>query len=525
MGKGLLSLIGAGILTALSLFPARTNAQTYFPPLDSKVEIFKQPDQSKPIIWDTLSTWTQREDLLKQYLAEDKTDTITYVPGKFISGNFARQLNINFYGTSGYKITPDSTFIYDTTNIERFNVPLYVADISWSGGGHGASAILLGEDPKSFFNWAIPEPKTDSLAKIGDWDLPINCKVEIKQTYWYYKNNKNNRFDIPIITFNIVDGVPALASYDTTRLVLERNFTPEGFELVSPADSAEFASRNDSIDFAWTKSKDRDTSDTVKYKLRIKDKNTGIETVFSDITDTTKNVGSRTLTKGNFDWYVEATDGKENAYSDTSGFSIRNTPPTQPSFTNISDNDTVSYNSGKLVIKYSPASDTDNDNLRYLFRITNGSDVDTSFSTTADSAEVDAGTFQPASKYTLEGRVTDGTDTTSFSNGNLEFFTPSVTGVERINEETIPERYSLSQNYPNPFNPKTKIRYSVPQSSDVSLKVYDVLGREVKTLVDGKMESGEYEVDFDASSLPSGVYFYRLSTGEFVQAKKMVVNK
>ena len=59
----------------------------------------------------------------------------------------------------------------------------------------------------------------------------------------------------------------------------------------------------------------------------------------------------------------------------------------------------------------------------------------------------------------------------------------------------------------------------------MSLKVYDVLGREVKTLVDGKMESGGYEVDFDASSLPSGVYFYRLSTGEFVQAKKMVVNK
>ncbi|GEM_PF-1721557 len=99
---------------------------------------------------------------------------------------------------------------------------------------------------------------------------------------------------------------------------------------------------------------------------------------------------------------------------------------------------------------------------------------------------------------------------------------PSTTSVEDEGEN-IPKEFLLDQNYPNPFNPTTTIRFTLQVSSFTSLKVYDVLGREVATLVNGELDAGEHSVVFDAAGLPSGVYVYRLSAGTFVQQKKMVV--
>jgi len=87
----------------------------------------------------------------------------------------------------------------------------------------------------------------------------------------------------------------------------------------------------------------------------------------------------------------------------------------------------------------------------------------------------------------------------------------------------IPEGFSRGQNYPNPFNPSTIIRYELSKESYVNLVIFDILGREVKTLVDAKQESGRKTVSFDASKLPGGVYFYRLIAGKFKSVKKMVL--
>ncbi|HSW53546.1 MAG TPA: T9SS type A sorting domain-containing protein [Ignavibacteriaceae bacterium] len=91
--------------------------------------------------------------------------------------------------------------------------------------------------------------------------------------------------------------------------------------------------------------------------------------------------------------------------------------------------------------------------------------------------------------------------------------------------ETIPVTYELSQNYPNPFNPTTTIRYQIPKDGVVTLKVYDILGAEVATLVNEEKVAGKYEVSFNASSLASGVYIYRLNVNEYVNVKKMVLVK
>ena len=89
----------------------------------------------------------------------------------------------------------------------------------------------------------------------------------------------------------------------------------------------------------------------------------------------------------------------------------------------------------------------------------------------------------------------------------------------------LPAEFSLSQNYPNPFNPSTSIKYSVPSNEYVSLKIYDVLGKEVATLVNQEMNAGIYEVQFDASQFTSGVYIYRLITEELSISKKMILIK
>ena len=89
----------------------------------------------------------------------------------------------------------------------------------------------------------------------------------------------------------------------------------------------------------------------------------------------------------------------------------------------------------------------------------------------------------------------------------------------------VPEKFELSQNYPNPFNPSTKIKYQIADSNPVSLKIYDVLGNEVTSLVNEVQPTGNYEVTFDASLLSSGTYFYKLQTGDFVEVKKMILLK
>lgn len=96
---------------------------------------------------------------------------------------------------------------------------------------------------------------------------------------------------------------------------------------------------------------------------------------------------------------------------------------------------------------------------------------------------------------------------------------------KNITAENLPGEYGLYQNYPNPFNPMTTIRYDLPKDSKVRLVIYDITGREVKTLVNKEQKAGKYEVKFNGSSLASGVYVYRLQAGEYFKVQKMSLIK
>ena len=150
--------------------------------------------------------------------------------------------------------------------------------------------------------------------------------------------------------------------------------------------------------------------------------------------------------------------------------------------------------------------------------------------------------------FMYKAPFTAGTVDTLFSAGNAvnndtlpdgdfwnygENFLVHVTGPTSVDAEPLVDAYRLLQNYPNPFNPYTHIPFSVrgsggstsPTTRFVSLKVFDMLGREVVKLVNGELSAGSYAITFDARGLTSGIYFYRLQAGSFSQTKKMIVAK
>ncbi|MDR3665229.1 MAG: T9SS type A sorting domain-containing protein, partial [Ignavibacteriaceae bacterium] len=99
----------------------------------------------------------------------------------------------------------------------------------------------------------------------------------------------------------------------------------------------------------------------------------------------------------------------------------------------------------------------------------------------------------------------------------------SITSV--AGSSPVVKNFQLSQNYPNPFNPSTTIQYSIPSRSLVTLRIYDITGRELVTLLNGEINPGSYEINFKASKLPTGVYFYTLRANSFVSTKKMLLIK
>ncbi|RMF57504.1 MAG: T9SS C-terminal target domain-containing protein, partial [Calditrichaeota bacterium] len=107
--------------------------------------------------------------------------------------------------------------------------------------------------------------------------------------------------------------------------------------------------------------------------------------------------------------------------------------------------------------------------------------------------------------------------------GIFEINPAPLTGIKEV-EQPI-EGYRLLQNYPNPFNPSTNIAFRLAKRSQVSLKIFNALGEEVATLVDGVLPAGEHEVTFQANDLPSGIYFYRLKAGNFISARQMVLSR
>jgi hypothetical protein len=140
------------------------------------------------------------------------------------------------------------------------------------------------------------------------------------------------------------------------------------------------------------------------------------------------------------------------------------------------------------------------------------------------------GEKQSSSNYILVGSVGQvGIDLITNPNHHIQsgfwnaYYQDVIVDVEE--QEVLPVQYKLKQNYPNPFNPSTIIRFAVPERSTVVLKIYDVLGSEIQTLVNEEMERGWYEKVFTANGYASGMYIYRMQAGDYISTKKMLLVK
>ncbi len=181
-----------------------------------------------------------------------------------------------------------------------------------------------------------------------------------------------------------------------------------------------------------------------------------------------------------------------------------------------------------IVLHYKNFGGTKTQNLKAILSFDNG------FTVTQDTIilndlsanqedsiyiSVSAPAFDTTGNYTVYYYSDNGTSIPL--TGTIQSFSP--TKIDGLNH--LPTKYSLSNNYPNPFNPTTNIKYSIPKTSLVILKVYNVMGQEVNTLVDEEKAPGTYEVMFNAKNLSSGIYFYTIKAGDFIQTKKMILLK
>jgi len=187
------------------------------------------------------------------------------------------------------------------------------------------------------------------------------------------------------------------------------------------------------------------------------------------------------------------------------------------------NNDTI-RSQNPIQFRWTKTANLNNDPHWYQVRL-RGAGIDTTWKA-ADSLSQFAATprLQSGQSYRWDVTVRDEWNTTTSIDSFRLVYEPSATGVD--GRET-PVEFELSQNYPNPFNPTTTITFSIPLSVErlhaTSLRVYDVLGREVATLVNETLPAGVYVRTLNASNLASGVYFYRLQSGSFITTRRMTL--
>ena len=212
-------------------------------------------------------------------------------------------------------------------------------------------------------------------------------------------------------------------------------------------------------------------------------------------------------------------------YKDTTGLSVRDTlnvivvnhPPSQASL--LAPVDTV-LKDNKVVFAWSSSIDPDNDSVKYGLHIFN-TNIDTTINSLIDTTYtfINDGFLRDYDTYTWQIISTDGIATTT--SDTARFTTDKLTAMNEL--VGLPKEYQLDQNYPNPFNPSTLISYQLPKQSYVTLRIFDVLGREIALLVNGEQTAGYKSVTWNAANVSSGLYFYRLTAGTFTETKKLLL--
>ena len=186
-------------------------------------------------------------------------------------------------------------------------------------------------------------------------------------------------------------------------------------------------------------------------------------------------------------------------------------------------NSVVTDNSGNAyIVGYTKTDNSQNDIVTLKYNSTGSLQWTKNYNGASNGNDYGTGILVDASNDVVITGYIAGTIGATSDIVTIKYSQP--VGIATISSE-IPEKFSLFQNYPNPFNPSTNIKFDIPNDAKVKITVYDMLGREIYVLVNKELKSGSYSIRFDASALPSGVYFYTLSAGSYSETKKMLLIK
>ncbi len=370
-----------------------------------------------------------------------------------------------------------------------------------------------------------PTLSWSSVSRADKYRLEVNTKADFTGTVIYDKDTVSaNSKQIGGLTDNTkyywrVTALNNLGNTSDTSNTF--SFTVGQAVLSAVSNGATAVSTSPTL--SWDK-----TPGANKYRLEVNTKSDFTGTVTFDnstLTDTLQAL-SDLVNNTTYYWRVTASSNtlSKTTTSDVYNFTTKLSIPTLTTpvnnATDLSLAPTLSWSSISGADKYRLEVNTKSD-----FTGTVIYDKDT---VSANSKQI--GGLTDNTKYYWRVTALNNLGNTSDTSSTFSFTTGTATGIEALNN-IIPKKYSLSQNYPNPFNPSTTIRYAIPKQSVVTLKIYSVLGEEIETLVNKELNAGIYEVNFNASNLTSGVYFYRIiahSTNgkkEFVDTKKLILIK
>jgi len=422
-------------------------------------------------------------------------------------------LLVNPDGNEKWKVGSNKNISWTTNNVSRLNIQLST--------DNGSSWLTIQNNVQASdgeLNWKIP----DSCSR--------NCKIRIVDAvHTSYSDTSNGTFIIwkPIEVTKITTAGQNNLYFDSTHIRLSAfvsNVAPvtiRYFEYETP----EGGSLPDSVvglsDFFWQ---------IFSTGISFADGTISIPADSAgEATDSTYNVWLKRENSGD-NWtslggsLLSGMLRNTNTFSDFSEFAIgrkMNSPiPVElVSFTAV-------YRQNGISLSWKTATETNNRGFEIEKKIVSEQALLNSGQFTSLGFIPGAGNSTQINNYSYVDKNISGEGKVIYRLRQIDFDGSSnLSSTVEVKWESKPENYSLSQNYPNPFNPSTKIKYQVPEAGWVTLKVYNVLGNEIATLVNDKKNAGNYDVEFSAKNLSSGVYIYKLTCGSYSSTKRMILLK